>query len=219
MTEEEVKKLLKRLGAIITGSHFVYASGRHGPDYIDQDAVSAHPESTALLCRSIAEAFSSDLIETVAGPALGGIALAHGVAGFLSMLRWRRAENFEREVFAVYAEKARDGKTFVVRPGQWRFMDDRNVLIVDDVITTGDSLKSVSRAVREVGGKVLGAGVICNRGRVTKEILELPRLFALASIPLESWSEAECPLCADKVPINTDFGRGREFLMRRQARS
>ena len=40
--------------------------------------------------------------------------------------------------------------------------------------------------------------------------------FALVDVKLDSWAEEECPLCAEGVPINTEVGKGREFLARQQ---
>ena len=94
--------------------------------------------------------------------------------------------------------------------GVWR------VLVVEDILTTGGSVKKVIEATRAIGGEVVGLGVLCNRGGITShDVGDVPKLFALVNVTLESWTEAECPLCAKGIPINTDVGKGRDFLARK----
>jgi orotate phosphoribosyltransferase len=88
---------------------------------------------------------------------------------------------------------------------------------VEDVLTTGGSARRVVEATRAIGGKVVGLGVLCNRGGVTpQDVANVPELFALVNVKMNAWDEAECPLCAQGVPINTDVGKGREYLARKQ---
>jgi len=75
-------------------------------------------------------------------------------------------------------------------------------------------------ATRATGGTVVGLGVLCNRGGITPpDVADEPRLEALVNVTLDAWDEASCPLCAQNVPINTDLGKGREFLARRRKRN
>jgi orotate phosphoribosyltransferase len=88
--------------------------------------------------------------------------------------------------------------------------------VVEDVLTTGGSAKKVVEATRELDGTVIGLGVLCNRGGITpKDVADPPRLHALVNVTLDAWDEAECPYCASGVPINTDVGKGREYLARK----
>ncbi|MFC1629796.1 phosphoribosyltransferase family protein [Patescibacteria group bacterium] len=90
------------------------------------------------------------------------------------------------------------------------------MLVVDDVLTTGGSVRGVVEAVRKLGGYVVGVGVIANRGQVTaKDVGDVSELFALADVTMDSYPEKECPLCKKGVPINTVLGKGQEFLARR----
>jgi orotate phosphoribosyltransferase len=89
--------------------------------------------------------------------------------------------------------------------------------VVEDVITTGGSVKKVIEVTRALGGNIVGLGVLCNRGEITVEnVANPPKLFALVNIKLDAWDEGECPLCAQGVPINTDVGKGREYLTRKK---
>ncbi len=92
--------------------------------------------------------------------------------------------------------------------GTWK-----KVLVVEDILTTGGSVKKVVEATRAIGSTVIGVGALCNRGGVTaKELGEVPQLFALINVQLDAWDEKACPLCAKKIPINTEVGKGQEFL-------
>ena len=209
MTEPEVLKILNQAGAVITGSHIVYTSGWHGEAYVNKDAVYPHTREVSKLCRAIAERFAKSGVEAVIAPAVGGVILSQWVAHHLTELTGR-------EVLGLYAEK--EGDSFRIKRGYDRLVTGRKVLVVEDVLTTGGSVKKVVEAVRSAGGNVIAAAALCNRGGVTKTDLgEVPELCALVNLRLDSWEEEECPLCARKVPVNTAVGKGREFLARKQA--
>lgn len=208
MTEEGALRLLFDAGAVITDSHFVYTSDKHGSAYVNKDTVYPHTKTTSALCRAIAEQFVGDNVDAVIAPAVGGVILSQWVAYHLSELT-------SREVLGVYAEKSEDGGTFIIKRGYDKLIVGKRVLVVEDVLTTGGSAKKVVEATRAIGGDVVGLGVLCNRGGITaKDVAEVPTLFALTNVPLDAYAEAECPLCADGVPINTNIGKGREFLQK-----
>lgn len=150
-----------------------------------------------------------DNVEVVIAPAIGGVILTQWVAYCL-------AELTGSEVLAVYAEKSDEDSSFVVKRGYDKLVAGKRVLVVEDVLTTGGSAKKVVEATRTIGGNVIGLGVLCNRGGITAEdVADVPRLFALTNVSLDAYDEADCPLCAAGVPINTDVGKGREFLARK----
>jgi len=144
----------------------------------------------------------------VVAPAVGGTILSQWVAHHLSDL-------VGREVLAVYADKA-EGDEFVIKRGYDKLVSGKRVLVVEDVLTTGGSAKKVVDVVRQIGGEVIALGVLCNRGGITpQDVSDVPELFALVNVSLDAWDEAECPLCAQNVPINTDVGKGREYLAKK----
>jgi len=87
--------------------------------------------------------------------------------------------------------------------------------VVEDILTTGGSARTVVLAVERAGGSVAGGAALCHRGGVTADLLGAPELYCLASVPLESWAAEECPLCARGVPVNTRLGKGAAFLAAR----
>lgn len=211
MNEQEVLQVLGKVGAVIADSHIVYTSGKHGTAYVNKDAVYPHTKETSDLCRAIAQQFANDGVEVVIAPAIGGVILSQWTAHHLS-------EITEREVFGVYAEKAESGDAFIIKRGYDKIVAGKNVLVVEDVLTIGGSAKKVVEATRALGGNIVGLGVLCNRGGITPEdVANPPKLFALVNVKLDAWDEAECPLCAQSVPINTDVGKGREYLARKKA--
>lgn len=109
-------------------------------------------------------------------------------------------------------------KGFVIGRNYKKYIPGKRILIVEDIITTGGSVKGVIEAVRKLDGNIIGVGVLCNRNpKITEKELEVPKLIALTNIPLEKWDEDKCPFCARNVPINTDVGKGKDFLARKQA--
>jgi orotate phosphoribosyltransferase len=210
MNEKQVLDVLRKVGAVITGSHIVYTSGKHGTAYVNKDAVYPHTKETSELCRAIAEEFANRGADVVIAPAIGGVILSQWVAHHLS-------EITGREIFGVYAEKLENGDGFIIKRGYDEIVADKNVLVVEDVLTTGGSAKKVIEATRALNGNVIGLGVLCNRGKITpKDVANPSRLFALVNVCFDAWNEAECPLCARGVPINTDVGKGREYLSRKK---
>ncbi len=191
--------LLEESGAVIRDSHIVYTSGRHGSAYVNKDAVYPHTARVAELCALLADAARALRPEVVCGPALGGIILSQWTAHHLG-------------VFGVYAEKDADGG-LVLRRGYDRVVAGRRVLVVEDIVNTGGSVRAAVRAVRAAGGEVVAVAALVNRGGVPAAAIEAPVLVALLDLSLDSWDAAECPLCRDGVPVNTAVGKGREFLL------
>lgn len=206
MEEREALAIMARVGAVIVDSHVVYTSGQHGSAYINKDAIYPYTTETSRLCRGVARSFEYDHIDVVIAPAIGGVILSQWVAYHLSGLTKHR-------VLGVYAEKIEGTGGFVIKRGYDKLVGGRRVLVVEDVLTTGGSARKVIEVVRSLGGDVVGIGVLCNRGGITtRDLGDVPKLVSLVNMPLESWDAFDCPLCAQGVPINTDVGKGREFL-------
>ena len=201
-----VLRILDEIQAVITDSHVVYTSGRHGTAYVNKDAVYPHTKKTSFLCTMLASEFVDDEVDVVIAPAVGGVILSQWTAHHLSCF-------VGREVLGVYADKTDDGN-FVIKRGYDKLIAGKRVLVVEDVLTTGGSAKKTVEAVRACRGNVVGVGVLCNRGGITtQDLADVPRIAALMEVTLETWDEADCPLCKRKVPINKDVGKGREFVI------
>jgi orotate phosphoribosyltransferase len=181
---ETLEDLLEEREAILRG-HFQFASGRHGDIYVEKFRILQWPDLTSRLCDRIAAAFRG-AANVVAGPTTGGVILSFEVARLLG-------------IKAVIAEKPEDGspgrefrRGFDIGPG------DR-VLVVDDVLTTGGSIRDVLDAVRARGAEAVGVGVLVDR---TGGRTDFGVPFAAAiSLDIASWPPGDCPLCARGEPL------------------
>ena len=193
--------------ALLEDTHVVLKSGRHSASYVNKDALFADTTAMLTLCSVLAHEFETTEVDVVVAPAIGGTILSFLVAVMLGSAQGKR-------IFSAYAEK--DGDKFVIRRGFDDIIaDNPRVLVVEDVLTTGASLRKVVDAVRELDGVVTLAGALWNRGGVTKEMIGVQRLVSLSNIQFDSWSAEECPLCAQGVPVNINVGHGTAFLAAR----
>jgi orotate phosphoribosyltransferase len=180
MTAEE---MFRKSGAILDG-HFLLTSGRHSPVYWEKFRVMQYPEYVQQLCGMIADHFRKQSIQLVAGPTTAGIILAFEVARQIGTR-------------AIYAEKA-ENKTFTFKRGAAINPGDR-VLVVDDVLTTGGSIKEVILQVKERKGIVVGVGVLVDR---TEQKIDFgATLFGCHRAEAISYSPEKCPLCEAKTPL------------------
>lgn len=204
MNKTQILEALAKIQAVITDSHLVYTSGKHGATYFNKDAIYPHTELTSQLCEEIAKHFANHGIEVVLAPAVGGIILSQWVAYHLTKITGR-------EVLGVYAEK--DGEGFVIKRGYDKLSSGKKVLIIEDILTTGGSVKKVIDTARCIGANIVGLGVLCNRGGIkASDVSNPPELFALIDVNFDAWDEADCPLCAKHIPVNTDVGHGRKYV-------
>jgi orotate phosphoribosyltransferase len=210
MNNATIMQMFSDVGAIVTGSHFVYTSGRHSSVYVNKDALYLHTETISALCRLMVEPYDPNLVDVVVGPVLGGIVLSQWAAHHMNRRR------IGGETLAIYAEKASDAqdKQFFFGRGYHRYITGKNILVVEDVLTTGGSARQVIELVRSLGGNVIGLSALCNRGRVRHSDVGDAPLSALVSLDLDTYAPEECPLCKEHVPVNTELGKGKSFLAR-----
>ena len=181
--ETEAETLLRERGALLRG-HFQFASGRHGDTYIEKFRVLQWPDLTGELCGRLARAFAG-AADLVAGPTTGGVILAYETArhlGLRGIIAERKDTSDEREF----------KRGFEIGPG------DR-VLVVDDVLTTGGSIREVIAAVEARGATVTGVGVLVNRTAGTTDFGG-PFASCLA-LTVASWAPEDCALCRQGVPL------------------
>jgi len=204
----KVVDTLKKIGAVITDDHFVYTSGKHGEVYINKDALYPHTKETSEVCLEMANLFKDKEVEAVVGPALGGIILSQWVAHHLSQIKGK-------EVFGVYTEKDETDNQ-VLRRGYDQVVKGKKVLVVEDLTTTGGSVKKVVDTVRAVGGEVVAVCVMVNRDPVNVNEATVGAPFVATDIlEAKAFDEAVCPFCKANRPININIGHGKEYLARK----
>jgi orotate phosphoribosyltransferase len=179
---DEVLEIFKEAGAIKEG-HFLLASGLHSPVYWEKFRILQHPHLTGKLCRLIAQHFKGQEINVVAGPTTGGIILAFETARQLG-------------VRSIFAEK--EGELRVFRR-DFEITPSEHILIVDDILTTGSSLRETISAVAKLRGIVIGIGVLVDRSEENLDF-NLP-FFSCLHAPTIVYLPQECPLCAAHIPL------------------
>ena len=191
MTQEEVKELLVKTNAIMNG-HFVLTSGLHSSHYVEKFNVLQHPKYTEQLCKAMAEKFKDSQIETVVGPMTGGILLAHETGKALGTR-------------AIFTERVNGKMTF--RRGFALHKGER-CLIVEDIVTTGGSIREVIDVVKAAGGIPVAVSMLVDRsgGKATFE--DVPST-ALLNMDVETYEPATCPLCQKGMPLTKRGSTGK----------
>ncbi|MBE3558295.1 MAG: phosphoribosyltransferase [Ktedonobacteraceae bacterium] len=213
LNDTKIMQMFTDTGAIVSDSHFVYTSGRHSSVYVNKDALYMHTRVISALCELMARPYNADQVDVVVAPVLGGIVLSQWVAHHLN------ARRTAGETLAVYAEKGADGsdKQFFFGRGYAEQIPGRRVLVVEDLLTTGGSVRQVVELVRSLGGNVVGVSVLCNRGNVRSEAVGGVPIHALITLDLATYAPQDCPFCKQGVPVNTQLGKGRAFLAQQRA--
>ncbi|MDR3207862.1 MAG: orotate phosphoribosyltransferase [Oscillospiraceae bacterium] len=180
--EETALSVLTETGVLQTG-HFRLTSGRHSDRYMQCARLFEHADKAEVLCRGLAGLFVGEGIEAVIGPAVGAVQMAYEVSRHLHC----------RNLFAEREEGVmRLRRGFVLAPGT-------RVLVVEDNVTTGGTVKEVVALAQAAGAVVVGVGAISDRSGGKVDFGVPFRACLKTDIP--SWSPEECALCKQGVPV------------------
>ena len=189
MTSSEIIEMLKEAEVLLEG-HFLLTSGRHSDRYMQSAKIFQNAKYSVPLCAELAEKYKDDNIEVVIGPAIGAIQMAYEVGKQLGVKN-------------IFAERENGKMTlrrgFTIDKGQ-------RVLIVEDVVTTGGSVREVMELVKECGGEIVGIGSIVDRtgGKID---FGVPYKSAF-SMDITSYEPDECPICKTGKPLVKPGSRG-----------
>lgn len=176
----------RETGAYLRG-HFRLTSGLHSPEYLQCAVVLQYPVDAErfgqLLADRLREIVGSHAVDVVVAPAMGGLMIGHEVA---------------RALGARFVFTERQDGAMTLRRGL-RVERGEVAVVVEDVITTGGSTIEVIRLLQEAGAEVLAAGSLVDRSAGAADV-GVPRV-ALATLAVESFDPATCPLCAQGVPV------------------
>ena len=177
-----IEKILEDSRALLSG-HFKLTSGRHSDRYIEKIKIINQPDKVVELCKSLTERLKDIDCDIVVGPAMGGIVLAFEVAKNLG----------KKFVFT----QRKDGK-MTIRSG-FEVKAGNKAIIIEDIVTTGGSVREVIDILLSKGVKVEAIGLIADRtgGKIDFGV----RKEALLEIKIESWKEDVCPLCKKGIPL------------------
>lgn len=200
-----IQEILKETNAVITDDHIVLTSGKHSAAYINPDKLLPHTEACSAVGQIFADTYGHLDIDVVVGPAYGGIILSQWAAYYLSKRK-------KRDIYGLFTEKTPD-KGQVFERGFEALVKGKNVLVVEDIVSTGGSAKKAAESVKRAGGNVLLIAVMVNRDpeHVTSQSIGF-ELASLSTFKIEAYDESSCPLCEKKIPINTTVGHGKEYL-------
>ncbi len=180
--EWTIEEALKRRN-VITRGHFLLSSGRHSEEYMQCARLLQYPTEAEKVGQALAAFFQDREIDVVVGPALGGVIIAYEVARALG-------------VPSLFAEREeghmRLRRGFTIQPNE-------RVLVIEDVVTTGGSVREVLELLKSYGGEIVGIGAIIDRsgGKVS---FDYP-FHALLSHSITSYEPEHCPLCQANIPV------------------
>ncbi len=190
MKQETLLALYEQAGALLNG-HFVLSSGRHSARYLQSALVLMHPQHAATLAAELAALVDGETIDMVVSPALGGLIIGHEVA---------RALN---KPFIFTERKEGDMQ---LRRG-FTIPEDARLLVVEDVITTGGSVRECMAVVRAHGGEPVKVLAVVDRAPGMDDRFDVPYQTAIR-LDVETWAADDCPLCAQGTPAVKPGSRG-----------
>lgn len=183
MSEAQLLDLWRRLGVLLEG-HLLLTSGRHSTGFFLFARLMQWPRHLQAAARQLATPLEGMGVQTVMGPAMGGVILAYEIARVLG-------------VRAVYTEKEPDG-TMALRRGFDLGAGER-ILVVEDAVTTGGSLLRCLEVARAAGAEVVAVAALLDRRDATVDF-GAP-FHALVRRALPVYEPAQCPLCRRGVPV------------------
>ena len=188
MNKERVIEIFKSSGALMDG-HFILTSGRHSPSYFQCAKVLQYPKYLTLFASQLITQFQSIAIDTVISPAVGGIVIGTEVGRQLG-------------VRTIFSER-KNGK-MTLRRG-FSVITGEKILIVEDVITTGGSVKEVQRLVELKGGEIVGVATIVDRSNGVVKLHK--NQFTVLMMRAISYAEDELPDSLKNIPIEKPGSR------------
>ncbi len=188
MSRDDYLNIFRETGALLEG-HFVLTSGRHSPSYFQCAKVLQYPQYLSMFSQKISDHFESLDIDTVISPAVGGIVIGTDVGRVMG----KRTIFAERENGKMTLRRG-----FTIKPGE-------KVLVVEDVITTGGSVKEVMNVVDAFGGIVMGVAVIVDRSNGT--VVLHKNQFSLVTMEVLSYEESKIPKALEAIPTTKPGSR------------
>ena len=179
---KKVMDILGKSRPLLSG-HFLLTSGLHSNRYVQCALVLQYPNYAAFLASEIAKKFGNKKIDAVVSPAIGGIVIGQEVARVLKA----------RSLFAE-----RDEGRLTLRRG-FELRNGERVLVVEDVLTTGGSVKEIIKIVRKSGAKLAGVGSIVNRS--IKSLNFNAPVHSVVKLKIKTFDSQNCPLCKQGIPV------------------
>ncbi|NOZ92648.1 MAG: orotate phosphoribosyltransferase [Dictyoglomi bacterium] len=180
--ETVIKKLLEETGALQKG-HFILSSGKHSEYYVQCARLFENPSIGDTVGAMVAQLIMKYRPQTIVGPAMGGIHLAYSTAKYMGIRN-------------IFAEREKDTGKMALRRG-FTVSTGEKVAVVEDVVTTGGSVKEVIQVLREHGADVVAVASIVYRGQNVD--FGVPYHY-LIKLDFPVYEPENCPLCKQGIP-------------------
>lgn len=208
MTEADFLALFAEVGADLTG-HFVLASWRHSNRYFNKKLVFDNDRAFKIVATALAHRVMQDQPDFLVAPQSHGVKLAQEV-------QWTLSEVYRHSITLVPAEKG-PNESFFISNMDKSFLRKKRVVFIEDILTTGGSIKKVITLARELEAELISLHAFVNRGDITAEVVGVPKMTVLAHVSAETWAEEECPQWLKDIPVNETVGRGKEYMDKKRA--
>ena len=188
MVKTEIIEIFKETEALLEG-HFILTSGKHSPSYFQCAKLLQHPGYLSKFANLIAQNFHDIDIDAVISPAIGGIVLGTEVGRIL-------------DVKTIFAER-KNGE-MCIRRG-FEVHEGQNILVIEDVITTGGSVQEVMNEVKKMGGVISGVGVLVDRSNGSVKLHQ--NQFSIIELQAVSYHPDNVPDSLKKIPVQKPGSR------------
>ena len=178
LTQEQALNCYKQTGAILKG-HFKLTSGRHSDTYMQSAKLFIDTKQSEIVCKALAEKLAGEKIDLVVSPAIGGILMGYEVARQLGVPN-------------IFAE--RENGEMTLRRG-FTIEKGTKVVVVEDVVTTGGSVKEVVKLVQSMGAEVVAVASLVDRSNGAVDFGV--KYVNLISMEVVSYDPEECPICKE----------------------
>ena len=192
MTQDEILDIFRQCGALLEG-HFILSSGLRSPIFLQKQRVFMHPDKAEILCRALAHKIRAEgygEVSQIVSPAVGGIIPGYETARHLG-------------VPAIFTERVEGRfqlrRGFEVKPGE-------KVIVVEDIVTTGLSIRECISCLREIGADVVAAACLVDRSAGEADV-GVP-LVALTQYKVPAYSADALPPELAAIPAVKPGSRG-----------
>jgi orotate phosphoribosyltransferase len=175
--------IFKKSGALLEG-HYLLSSGLHSETYFQCALVLQYPELCKQFADKICNYFLQEKIDLVISPAVGGMVIGQEVGRQLN-------------VRTIFAE--REKGEMQIRRG-FSICKDENVLVCEDVVTTGNSVKEVIQLIRKAGANLIGVAYIVDRSN--NKVQFETKQFSIVQLDVKTYDPNACPLCKKNLPYS-----------------
>lgn len=190
MEQNDILEIFEKTQGLLEG-HFLLSSGLHSSQYFQCARVLQYPQYAEELAEDIASNFTNKDVDLVISPAVGGLIIVHEVARSMKCR-------------FVFTERVQDSDEMALRRG-FDLEEGEKALIIEDVLTTGGSVREVLKLLQKESVEPVGVGFIVDRSD-NKVKFSVPK-YSILEMPVLVYELDDCPHCEKGVPIDRPGSR------------